>query len=167
MLALNQPSSWSSLEIRPEAPDEPELDPDFEDELVALLGELEFLREGMVAARDAKKVPQTLTLAAEFLRQVSEFSDRNCAFTTNREIDEATRLAKDFRSGLAVQRERGQFEPAGVRRSFAAFQEAVANYFVVLTDRFPSSRSARRWVEVAATFLVELKHFTREPLSAG
>jgi hypothetical protein len=167
MLALNQPSSWSSLEIRLDSPDEPELDPDFEDELVALLGELEFLREGMVAARDAKKVPQSLSLAAEFMKQVAEFSDRNCAFTTNREIDEATRLAKDFRSGLAVLREKGQFEAAAVRRCFAALQDAVANYFVVFTDRFPSSRAARRWVEVAATFLVELKHFTRDPLSAG
>lgn len=167
MLALNQPSSWSSLEIRAEAVDDPDLDPDFEDELIALLGELDYLREGMVAARSAKNVPQTLALAAEFMKQVSEFSDRNCTFTTNREIDEAARLAKDFRSGLAVLREKGQFEPSAVRRCFAALQDAVANYFIVFTDRFPSSRAARPWVEVAATFLVELKYLTRDPLSAG
>jgi hypothetical protein len=167
MLALNQPSSWSTLEIRLDAQDEPESDPDFEDELIALLGELEFLREAMVAAREAKKAPQTLALAAEFMKQLSEFSDRNCTFTTNREIDEASRHAKDFRSGLAVLREKGQFEASMMRRCFSAFQDAAANYFVVFTDRFPSSRSARSWVEVAATFLVELKYFTREPLAAG
>jgi hypothetical protein len=167
MLALNQPSSWSSLEIRPDVPDEPELDPDFEDELVALLGELDYLRERMDAARTAKKVPQTLTLAAEFMTQVAEFSDRNCAFTSNREIDEATRFAKEFRSGLAVLREKEHFDPSAVRRCFASFHEAVVNYFIVFTDRFPSSRSARPWVDVAATFLVELKRFTRDPLQAG
>lgn len=167
MLALNQPSSWSSLEIRPDASDQLEFDPDFEDELVALLGELEYLREGMESARAAKKVPQTLASAAEFMNLVTEFSDRNCAFTTNREIDEASRCANDFRWGLAALREKEHFDPAAVRRSFAAFHEAIANYFVVFTDRFPSSRSARPWVEVAATFLVELKRFTRDPLYAG
>src|SRR5262245_16253704 len=128
MLALNQPSSWSSLEIRADVADEPELDPDYEDELVALLGELDYLREGMVASRAAKKLLQTLSLAAEFMKQVSEFSDRNCAFTTNREIDEANRLSKDFRSGIAVLREKGQFDATAVRRCFAALQDAVHNY---------------------------------------
>jgi len=167
MLALNQPSSWSSLEVRPDGPDESELDPDFEDELVALLCEVDYLREGMEAARMAKKVPQTLALAAEFMNQVSEFSDRNCAFTTNREIDEATRFTKEFRSFLAVLREKEHFDPSAVRRCFASFYEAIVNYFIVFTDRFPSSRSARPWVDVAATFLVELKRITRDPLSPG
>jgi hypothetical protein len=184
MIALNEPASWSSFEIPAVESERAEMETDFEDDLIALLCRLEHLREKMVAARAAHRLPQMLALAVELIDDVKDFSHQNCGFSTDKELDEARRRAKDFSASMSQLRENAPIFPAApafgptrsnetsapmdmmsVRRSFAAMHDAVMNFFIVFTNRFPSSLSARSWVDVAATFLVELKHLTQEPMA--
>ena len=61
----------------------------------------------------------------------------------------------------------GRFSSAAVpvaQRCLSTLIDTALAYFVAFTNRFPTSRAARPWVEVAATFLAELKPLAREPI---
>ena len=132
-----------------------------------------------------RRLSQLLALAVELVDDVKVFAHRNCGFSTDKEKDEATRRAKDFSSGASQLREpvplftgmpppglsgrpdsSAPVDQMSVRRCFAALHDAMLNYFIVFTNRFPSSESARSWVDVAATFLVDLKLITQDPMPA-
>ena len=68
-----------------------------------------------------------------------------------------------------MQRRPGEEEArqAVTRRCFNALCEAVLAYFTAFTSRFPTSRAARGWVEVAATFAADLKRSVRDPIPLG
>jgi hypothetical protein len=184
MIALDEPSSWSRLEKPAGTSDEiPESDDDYEDALVGLLGRLEHLREGILAAQAAGRPAQVLQLAQELMDLATTFSERYCAFAAVRELDEAGSRRSDFFAALGPLR--GQFQGSGVRsllnsgsrsgsdatatqtlarRCLTALHEALFAYFVIFTSRFSTSRAARQWVEVAAMFVVEMKRLAQDPL---
>ena len=185
MLTLNRSNSGQSAKAATVAPeDAPNSEEDFEDHLIALLGQLDYLREGMLAARDGGRTPQVLEQALQFMRLIAEFCELRCPFSTGREMDDAIIRTKQFFatiSNLDIPSQGGssksRFGAAGKNGSavvavenspahacFAAMHDAVSAYFIVFTNRFPTSRSACAWVDVAATFLVELKQLTSNPI---
>jgi hypothetical protein len=166
MLLLNRSASWPELDLPAGADLDAEPEADFEDELIALLGRLEHLRERMSAARTARRPGQWLPTAEEILSEVGGFAKQHCPFATGREMEVAVAARKALAKVLANLRERtpngetGSSDPEPMRCCVTALYDMVAAHFVVFTNRFPTSRSARDWVDVAATYLVDLKHLT-------
>lgn len=154
----------------------------YETELVTLLGRLEHLREGLMAARAANRLSQAITLAEDMMAQVTGFAERH-PYVGTRDVTEAEARAGEFRTWLAHIRDphgpgprisagrggRGADDGSGadaVRRCFWALYESVVAYFVSFTSRFATSKAARGWVEVAAGFMVDLKRLADEPVPA-
>ncbi|HKB05185.1 MAG TPA: hypothetical protein VKD90_23370 [Gemmataceae bacterium] len=130
----------------------------FEDALFALLVQLEHLRETLAEAEPARVPP----LVGELMKRVSAFANENCPLGPGPEGMEAqTRLA-EFQSAWKALKDQAD-DPGAARRCFAALYDAVFAHFVVFTSRFPTSRSAHGWVEVAATFVTDLKRTHRDP----
>ena len=50
----------------------------------------------------------------------------------------------------------------GMRTALQTLTEVIRGYFTVFTNRFPSSSSARGWVEAGAIFVVGLNRVVRE-----
>jgi hypothetical protein len=140
-----------------------EADDTYEDDLFGLLAHLEYLREGMVGAR----LPTVLALGGELLDQVLAFADRYGPIGSIMPgPDPAEVRAADFRAGWKSLREQvtdaGSKCQAPAGRCYVALYDAVFAYFVIFTNRFPTSRAAHGWVEVAATFVTELKRTLRD-----
>ena|SRR5262245_3544007 len=140
---------------------------DYEDQLIGLMSRLEHLREGLVASIAARRVGQALTGSGELMSLVGEFANRHFPFA-GPEMRDALARAGEFQGALSALREPGK-GPADdtirltlTRRCFTAMNEAVLAYFVAFTSRFPTSRAARGWVEVAATFSADLKRTVRD-----
>jgi hypothetical protein len=140
---------------------------DYEDQLIGLMARLEHLREGLVAAIAARRAGQALTRCVELMTLVSEFANRHFPFA-GPEMRDALARAGEFQGALSALREPGKGpadDPARLtltRRCFTAMNEAALAYFVAFTSRFPTSRAARGWVEVAATFSADLKRTVRD-----
>lgn len=172
MLTLNRPPSRTSIQLPAEGPDESlDSDMDFEYELIAFLGHLELLREGMAAARLTNRSGQLVGIAQTFSDTLAAFVEKHCAFASSRETEDASNRAAECRGALAQLREQiqesGRIQPHSsllVQRFLNTLVESVIAYFVVFTSRFSTSRSARPWVEVAATFVAELKQLARDPV---
>jgi hypothetical protein len=164
MLMLHGPGT--PLKPQAAAPD-PDVEPDdadaqdadrFEDALFGLLAHLEHLREALAAADPAQVPP----MVGELMDRVSAFADEQCPLGPGLDGAEAQARLAEFQA--AWQALPDQANDAGARRRcFAALYDAVFAHFVVFTGRFPTSRAARGWVEVAATFVTELKRTPREP----
>lgn len=174
MLTLDRPSSIHAIKL-PSATsihiDEPE--PDLEDELITLLGELEMLREGMVGARNARWTSQLLNLGEKLIDLVAAFTEKRCPFVVSRDREEATARTSEFHTAVAKLRvemaessSTAKSELATVGQSLSMLVEAMTGYFAVFTNRFPTSRAARPWVEAAATFLAEFRQLCRSPLGS-
>jgi hypothetical protein len=148
---------------------------DYEDELIWLLSQLEFKRQGLEALRANGRISSMLEQATQLIDLVIAFADEKCAFAVGREFDEATTRNREFRASVDTLRERfadakgtGSAQPdaalqALLKRCFAAFHDSIFGYFTMFAGRFPTSRSATPWVEAAASFVVDLKKFSREP----
>jgi hypothetical protein len=157
-------------------------DEDFELDLVALLGHLDHLRDGIEAAHTACRPAQSLKLAEDFADQLTAFAER-FELSTGRDLDQAYAGIADFRAAVPLLHEKVQ--GSGVRsllgiagragdaealrpvadKCFTALYNATVAFFVTFTNRFSTSKAARGWVEVAASFVVELKNLTRDPLA--
>jgi hypothetical protein len=149
---------------QPPTADPPDADDTYESDLITLLGRLEHRRELLVTARAADRPARALDLAEELMADVAEFSARIAPIGGRRELVEATARGKEFATALGQARAR---EPAdAARRCYHALYEAVLAYFVVFTNRFPTSKAARGWVEVAAAFVVDLKKLAQDPVPA-
>lgn len=140
---------------------------DYEDQLLALMGRLEHQRELLAAAVGARRPAQALTRVSEMMSQVSEFSGRHFPFAGPEMRDAMTRAA-EFRATLEPLREPGHnvgeaaARQAVILRCYTALCDALFAYFYAFTNRFPTSRAARGWVEVAATFIADLKRTVRD-----
>jgi hypothetical protein len=132
----------------------------FEDALFALLVQTEHLRETLAAAGPARLPP----LVGELMKRVSTFANENCPLGPGPEGMEAQTRLDDFQSAWQAFKDQAD-DPGAARRCFAALYDAVFAHFVVFTSRFPTSRAARGWVEVAATFVTEIKRTYRDPQS--
>jgi hypothetical protein len=140
---------------------------DYEDQLIGLMSRLEHLREGVATALAARRLSQALSRSGELMSLVGEFANRQFPFA-GPEMRDALARAGEFQGALGALREPGK-GPADetarltlTRRCFTAMNEAVLAYFVAFTSRFPTSRAARGWVEVAATFSADLKRTVRD-----
>ena len=135
-----------------------------EDELFGLLVHLEHLREGAAAAGPDRPA-LVLVLIGEVMDRVSAFADAHCPLGPGPEGTEAHARLTDFQAAWRTLEDQVKDPrarpPTG--RCVAALYDAVFAHFVVFTSRFPTSRSASRWVEVAATFVTELKRTLRDP----
>jgi hypothetical protein len=138
-------------------------DDPYEDELFALLADLEHLREGMVGA----KVGQVLTLGRDIMDRVVSFAEQyGPAGSLMPGPDPAEVKADEF--GSVLKPLLAQVKAGGPNGSlqtgpcYVALYDAVFAYFTAFTGRFPTSRAARGWVEVAATFVTDLKRTLRD-----
>ena len=136
----------------------------YEEALFALLFRLEHLRDGILATLANNRLSPALTLACELMDQVARFADDHCALATEAEMAEPAARATAFRETLAPLR--GGAQPALIptRECLLTLHEAVFSAFVVFTNRFPTAPSGRGWVEVAATFTVDLKRSIEDSL---
>jgi hypothetical protein len=146
-----------------EADDAPEADDTYEDDLFGLLAHLEHLREGMVGA----KVPQVLAAAREIMDQVVTFAERYASASALMPgPDPAETKAADFGTVLKPLLEKLKAGPTvslpPTGPCYVALYDAVFAYFTQFTNRFPTSRAARGWVEVAATYVTDLKRTLRD-----
>ena len=139
--------------------DSRESDDSLENALVSLLGQLDFEREKMAIARDEGRPGQLLALAEDLLKHVSAFADDHVPLRSSLEMKAAESKANEFRSLIHQLKNRKNLavEEALVRQALLALQEAVLANFSAFTRRFSTSSAARSWVDVAATFVVELK----------
>lgn len=178
MILLQGPES-RSLSSRPNGAAEATfgVGENFEDELIWLLSRLEHMRSRLETLRINGRLKPLLDLSAEFVDLVVAFSDEHCAFAVGRDVDEAAARVKDFRLSFTTLCERLEStnengttlpDPAiqsQFKRCFAAIQDGTVAFFTVFVGRFSTSRAALPWVEAAASFIVELKKLTRDPLS--
>jgi len=134
-------------------------DDSIENELVSLLGELDFLREKMILARDDGRRGELLTFAEELLKHVSTFAHEHVPFRSSLEMKAAESKANEFRSFVHQlrNREKLELEQTLSGQAFLTLQETVLAYFSAFTRQFSTSMAARSWVEVASIFVVELK----------
>lgn len=158
----------------PIAAADPDVDPDdeadaqdadrLEDGLFGLLVHLEHLREGAAAAGPDRPA-LVLVLIGELMDRVSAFANAQCPLGPGPEGTEAHTRLTDFQAAWRTLQDQvkdpSARPPTG--RCFTALYDAVFAHFVVFTSRFPTSRAARGWVEVAATFVTELKRTLRDP----
>jgi hypothetical protein len=180
MLALHGPGWRQPQPIGVD--DEDEEDDAYENELVCLLGRMEQMRDGLAMAREGRRTAQAFAFANDLMEQVIAFADNFCANRCSEELNDAVMRVSEFygvlkplrdlslgsnvRSLLGMgNRSNVAAEPqqAKVRLCFNALYAAVFAYFVAFTNRFPTSRAARPWVEVAATFVVDFKRTLRDP----
>jgi hypothetical protein len=134
----------------------------YEDALFGLLFRVEHLRDGIVATLANKRLGPAQTLASELMDQVARFADEHCDLATETEMAEPAVRAADFRATIVPARAAPQLTYNQVLACLTALHEAVLAAFIVFTNRFPDSHFARGWVEVAATFIVELKRSIQE-----
>ena len=143
-------------------------------ELVRLLSRLEHLREvchgkRLVADGD------WLVGQAEAMVQATEELARKTTFAKGLADAQSAALARagaffSLAAGLKKAPPRGllsgvlsalapaEARPTGpVKECLAAAVEALNRYFALFTERFPTSASARRWVDAASAFLADLK----------
>jgi hypothetical protein len=160
------------------AVEDPDVEPDdgadeadadqFEDELFGLLAHLEHLREGLEETLPARPAVAAV-LVGEVMDRVTAFADEQCPLGPGPEGAEAHARQTDFQAAWLTLKDElkapGPTPPGGgaARRCWDLLYDAVFAHFVVFTSRFPTSRSARGWVEVAATFVTELKRTLRDP----
>ena len=176
MILLHEPESPAFAERHPvEADAVASTGEDYEDGLIWLLSRLEHKRRGLESLRTSGRLSSMLEQATELVDLVIAFAEEHCAFSVGRDKDEATTRIRDFRSSQAAIRERLPIADSGsaqldaglqtlVKRCFASLQDAIVAYFTIFTSRFPTSRAALGWVEAAASFIVELKKLTKEPM---
>jgi hypothetical protein len=140
---------------------------DYEDQLIGLMSRLEHLREGVATALAARRQSQALARSGELMSLVGEFANRQFPFA-GPEMRDALARAGEFQGALGALRDPGKgptdetARQTLTRRCFTAMNEAVLAFFVAFTSRFPTSRAARGWVEVAATFSADLKRTVRD-----
>ena len=140
---------------------------DYEDQLIGLMARLEHQREGLAASVAARRQAQALSRSGEMIGLVSEFANRHFPFA-GPEMRDALGRASEFQGALDALRESSKStieEVARValsRRCYSALTESMLAYFVAFTSRFPTSRAARGWVELAATFSADLKRTVRD-----
>jgi hypothetical protein len=162
----------AGMPLRPQvAAADPDADPDesgpaddtYEDDLFGLLAHLEHLREGMPGAKHG----QVLALGRDLMDLVVTFGERYGPIAPLMPgPDPAETKASEFgallKPMLAQVKEGGSKcqPPAGP--CYVALYDAVFAYFAAFTGRFPTSRAARGWVEVAATFVTDLKRTLRD-----
>jgi hypothetical protein len=169
LIQLPNGSGWP----RPAVPEEEKLDAegDYEDQLIGLLARLDHVREGLASAVAARRPALAMTRAGELMGHLTAFGNRHFPFAGPEVRDALARVA-EFKGGLDLLREPGRAgeedaRQAVTRRCFAALCESVLAYFTAFTNRFPTSRAARGWVEVAATFAADLKRSVRDPVPIG
>ena len=149
-----------------------EADSDYEDELLGLLARLEHLREGLAAAVAARRPAEALERAMDLMGQVKQFSGRHFPFA-GPEVRDALARAADFHAAFEPLRSPTPSPTdeaarhALTRRCYTTLCDAVLAFFVAFTNRFPTSRAARGWVEVAATYAADLKRTTREAIPSA
>jgi hypothetical protein len=137
----------------------------YENALFGLLAHVEFLRESLASPDRPAQVPAVL---GELMDRVVGFANGDCPFVPTQEANEAEARLGDFQA--AVRALQDQVKDAGAealsgapaRKCFGALYDAVFAHFVVFTNRFPTSRTACGWVEVAATFVTDLKRTLRD-----
>jgi hypothetical protein len=170
MLMLHGPGT--PLKPPPAAPDEDPEDAEdqadadrYEDALFGLLVHLEHLRESLASPDRPAQVPAAL---GEVMDRVGAFAQESCPFVPTAEATEAEARLAEFRADLKSFQD--ELKEAGARalaadkarKCYVALYDAVFAHFVVFTNRFPTSRTARGWVEVAATFVTDLKRTLRD-----
>lgn len=131
-------------------------DASVENELVSLLGQLDFLREKMIAARNEGNASQLLSFAEALLKHASTFAQEHIPLRSSLEMKAAEAKANEFRL-LSQQLKNPEASEAVARQAFQILPETILAYFSAFTRQFSTSLAARSWVDVAATFVVELQ----------
>jgi len=156
--------------VRPEAPKNDNSEPkgDYEDQLIGLLARMDHVREGLASAVGSRRPGVAVSRAVELMNHLTTFANIHFPFA-GPEVREALARVTEFQGGVDLLREpsRPGEEDARklvTRRCFNALCEGVLAYFTAFTNRFPTSRAARGWVEVAATFAADLKRSVRDPI---
>ena len=139
------------------------VDDTYEDDLFGLLAHLEHLREGMVGAKPS----HVLALGSQIVEQVVAFGERYGPIGPLLPGPDPTESrTAEFRAALKplwVQvKDGGSKAQPAAGPCYVALYDAVFAYFTAFTNRFPTSRAARGWVEVAATYVTELKRTLRD-----
>jgi hypothetical protein len=138
--------------------DDPAPDADaYEDALFGLLFRVEHLRDGIFANVTNGRPGGALALASELMDQVARFADEHCDLATENEMAEPVARTAAFRDLIVSLRANPQPTLRQVCTCLTTLHEAVFAAFVAFTNRFPTSRAAWGWVEVAAIFTVDLK----------
>jgi hypothetical protein len=154
----------------------------YEGDLLHLLSRLDFFRRGAEKARKNLQWREALSFARQIGRRLVEMIDKY--IPTNLDSDElrAAHVAKrEFETllyGIAQQlppRSRwhrwglmkeqlivGEATQTKIRTCLQKLGELLKSSFAVFINRYPSSSSARGWVEAAAIFLVEYNKMVRD-----
>jgi hypothetical protein len=171
--ALSTPRPGEGAAVTP-------IDPsDWQSNLIGLLARLEYLRTEMTGRRltdDAGHlldVAEMMVLAVEDLARRTPFPDDTAAA----QAEAVGRAGAFFAAAAALKRPqaKGLFRSVlaafkddpksvsgrAVRDCLTAAVEALHSYFSLFTERFPSSTTARGWVDAASSFLAELKQEVR------
>jgi len=131
-------------------------DDSIENELVSLLGQVDFLREKMIVARNEGSPSRLLCVAEELLKHVSTFAQEHVSIRSSLEMKAAESKANEFRL-LALQLKNPDASEVLARQAFQTLSETVMAFFSAFTRQFSTSLAARSWVDVAATFVVDLQ----------
>jgi hypothetical protein len=162
------PASASSLDHRP-----------WQSVLAGLLAKLEHHRAEMVGRRLGADAGWLLDRAEAMVTATDDVA-REAAFSAKLAAAEAEAVAKAglfvaaahgvrdglkrglFRSVLtALSRAAVPSVAPAVRQSLDAAGEALNGYFTLFTEKYPSSLSARGWVDAASAFLADYRQLVR------
>lgn len=154
----------------------------YETDLLHLLSRLDFLRRGAEKAKAAGQWRETMSLARLVVKRIGEVAlkhvpanldseELRAAHANRREFEEEfNTLARKLpprsrwhrwgigREAIALSLE----DRTQMKACFAKLGEFVKNAFSVFINRYPSSSSARGWVEAAAIFLVDFNRMVRD-----
>ncbi len=172
----------------PPRPDEPGRVPDpappldtrpWQSALAGLLAKLEHYRAEMVGRRLGADAGWLLE-RAEAMVLAAEDLARESAFPAKLAVAEAEAVARaglfvaaahGIRDGLkrglfrtvltALSRAAVPSAAPAVRHALEAAGEALNGYFTLFTERYPSSLSARGWVDAASAFLADYRQLVR------
>lgn len=154
----------------------------YETDLLHLLSRLDFLRRGAEQAKAASQWRETLSLARLVVKRISEVAERHVPANLDGEESRAAHANRREFEGMfsALVRKlppRSLWHRWGfgretielsledrrqIKACYAKLSEFVKNIFSVFINRYPSSSSARGWVEAAAIFLVDFNRMVRE-----
>jgi hypothetical protein len=155
---------------------------EFEARLLEMLARIEEHRSNLEEAIAQQRHGQVITLAYQLVQDIVSVAEKN--LPSHLESQTATTVVQwvgeFFQSARTLL---DQMPSSGIRSLFGLLERSSVNtedrriaynyclstvpeivqaYFTLFTGRFPSSFSARGWVEAAAIFFVDLKRVIRD-----
>lgn len=158
------------------------IDTAYEGDLLHLLSRLDFLRRGAEKAKQSGQWRETISFSRLLAKRIGEMVDKHVpanlvseellAAQTHRRAFEVMFMSlirklpprsRWHRWGLGRETiELTEADRQEVKNCYSTLGEYVKNAFSVFINRYPSSSSARSWVEAAAIFLVDFNRMVRD-----